>query len=212
MVADSTVDLRGHPLVCSNDGGCYSQLWVLRVAGTHYPVLGNFHQYVNNEISSHLHVRDIDMALLSSDFESLMQINKVDSFDALLSNSVESSYKQCTDIAPADAMLRRPHLETELVVDNALLIQPSYKKRLMITLNMQAVAGSAYIRKAVIRVKLSENLGSEVWSRLKSYIAEQNPNAGSNKFIPLSHSLSLSLTHTHTHTRTCTHGHAHTHT
>ena len=78
VVADSTVDLRGHPLVCSSDGGCYSQLWILRVAGTHYPVLGNSHHYVNNAISSHLHVRDIDMALLSGDFESLMQINNVD--------------------------------------------------------------------------------------------------------------------------------------
>ena len=106
VVADSTVDLRGHPLVCSNDGGCYSQLRVLRAAGTHYPVLGNFHHYVNNAISSHLRVRDIDMALLSGDFESLMQINNADSFDALLSNSVESSYEQCTDIAPADSMLR----------------------------------------------------------------------------------------------------------
>ena len=91
-------------------------------------MLGNFHQYVNNEISSHLHVRDIDMALLSSDFESLMQINKVDSFDALLSNSVESSYEQCTDIAPADSMLRRPHLESELLVDNALLIAQLQKE------------------------------------------------------------------------------------
>jgi len=27
-------------------------------------------------------------------------------------------------------------------------------------------------------VKLSENLGSEVWSTLKSYIAEQNTNIG----------------------------------
>jgi len=77
LVADSTVDLRGHPLVCSNDGGCYSQLRALRAAGTHYPVLGNFLHYVNNAISSHLHVRDIDMALLSGDFESLMEINKV---------------------------------------------------------------------------------------------------------------------------------------
>jgi len=62
VVADSTVDLRGHPLVCSNGGGCYSQLRVLRAAGTHYPVLGNLHHCVNNAISSHLRVWDIDMS------------------------------------------------------------------------------------------------------------------------------------------------------
>jgi len=93
-VAGFTVDLRGHPSV-SNDGGCYSTLRVLRAAGTHYPVLGNFCHYVNNAISSHLCVRDIDMAMLSGDCESLMEI-KVDYFDVLLSNSVESRYEQCT--------------------------------------------------------------------------------------------------------------------
>jgi len=31
-------------------------------------------------------------------------------------------YEQCTDIAPADSTLGRPHLESELLVDNALLI------------------------------------------------------------------------------------------
>jgi len=61
-------------LVCSNDGGCYSTLRVLTAAGTHYPVLGNFCHYVNNAISSHLCVWDTDMALLSGDFESLMEI------------------------------------------------------------------------------------------------------------------------------------------
>ena len=60
------------------------------------------------------------MALLSGDFESLMEINSVDNFDALLSNSEESSYEQCTGIVPADSMLGYPHLKSELLVDNAL--------------------------------------------------------------------------------------------
>ena len=59
VVAGFTVDLRDHPLVCSSDGGCYSQLRVLRAAGMHYPV---YHHYVDNVISSHLRVRNIDMA------------------------------------------------------------------------------------------------------------------------------------------------------
>jgi len=92
------------------------------------PLLGNFRHYVNNVISSHLRVRDIDMALLSGDFESLMEINNVDNFDALLSNSVESSYKQCTGIVPADSMLGCPHLESKLLVDNALLIAQLQKE------------------------------------------------------------------------------------
>ena len=33
------IQLQGHPLVCSNDGGCHSQLRILRAASTHYSVL-----------------------------------------------------------------------------------------------------------------------------------------------------------------------------
>jgi len=54
-----------------------------------------------------------------------MEIDNVDNFDALLSNSVESSYEQCTGIV---LMLGRPHLESELLVDNALLIAQLQKE------------------------------------------------------------------------------------
>ena len=37
-----TVQLKGHPLVCSNDGGCHSQLQFIRSAATHYPVLHGY--------------------------------------------------------------------------------------------------------------------------------------------------------------------------
>ena len=38
---NSVVDRTGHPIVCSNDGGCKSKLRILRAASVHYPVLGN---------------------------------------------------------------------------------------------------------------------------------------------------------------------------
>ena len=177
VVEDSSVDLRGHPLVCSNDGGCDSKLRVLRAAGTHYPVLGNFYRNVNNAISSHLRVRDIDMALLSGDFESLMEINKVDDFDALLSNNVESSYEQCTDTVPVDSTLGRPHLESKLLEDNALLIAQLQKEIDDYPQHACCSCERLHQRKAVSRVELSQNLGGEVWLRLKSYIVEQNPTA-----------------------------------
>ena len=177
VVEDSSVDLRGHPLVCSNDGGCDSKLRVLRAAGTHYPVLGNFYRNVNSAISSHLHVRDIDMALLSGDFESLMEINKVDDFDALLSNNVESSYEQCTDIVPVDSTLGRPHLESKLLEDNVLLIAQLQKEIDDYPQHACCSCERLHQRKAVSRVELSQNLGGEVWLRLKSYIAKQNPTA-----------------------------------
>jgi len=120
------------------------------------------------------------MALLLGDFEPLMEINKVDSFDALLSNSVESSYEQCTVIAPADSMLQRPHLESDLLVDNKLLIAQLQREIDDYPEHECCSCERLHLRKAVTRVKLSENFGngSEVWLTLKSYIAEQNTNVG----------------------------------
>ena len=49
----------------------------------------------------------------------------------------------------------------------------------MIFPSLCAVAVSDCIqRKSVTRVKLSDNLGSEVWLRLKSFVLQQDPNAG----------------------------------
>ena len=92
---NSTVDLKGHPLVCSNDGGCQSKLRILRAASTHYPVLGNFMHHVHSAIRSHSCVHDIDEALCDGDFHALMEITNVDGIESLLSNDVESSYEQC---------------------------------------------------------------------------------------------------------------------
>ena len=50
------VELRGHLLVCFNDGGCCSQLRTLRAASTHYSVLRTFLNHVYSAITSHVGV------------------------------------------------------------------------------------------------------------------------------------------------------------
>ena len=47
------VELHGHPLVCSNDGGCGSQLRILTVASTHYGVLRTLLDHVYTARRSH---------------------------------------------------------------------------------------------------------------------------------------------------------------
>ena len=74
-------------------------------------------------------------------------------------------------------MLRRPHLDSYLLVDNALLIAQLQKETDDYPEHACCRCERLHQRKAVTR-ELSENLGSEVWSRLKSYIAEQNTNVG----------------------------------
>ena len=75
-----TVQLKGHPLVCSNDGGCQSQLWIIRSAATHYPVLVTLSHHVYRAIGAHVGVQKIDRALCSGDFHTLMEITKISDF------------------------------------------------------------------------------------------------------------------------------------
>ena len=72
-----TVQLKGHPLVCSNDGGCHSQLRFIRSAATHYPVLVTLSHHVYRAIGAHVGVQKIDRALCSGDFHTLMEITKI---------------------------------------------------------------------------------------------------------------------------------------
>ena len=90
-----TVQLKGHPLVCSNDGGCHSQLRFIRSAATHYPVLVTLSHHVYRAIGAHVGVQKIDRALCSSDFHTLMEITKISDFKTLLSNEIDTSYEQC---------------------------------------------------------------------------------------------------------------------
>ena len=78
------VDGTGHPIVCSNDGGCKSKLRILRAASVHYPVLGNLLHQVNNAIRSSSRVDNIDEPLCAGVFHALMELTKVDDFDTLL--------------------------------------------------------------------------------------------------------------------------------
>ena len=175
---NSVVYCMGHPIVCSNDGGCKSKLRILRAASTHYPVLGNLLHHVNDAVRSSSCVDDIDEALCAGDFHALMELTKVDDFDTLFSNDVESSYEQCTGSAVGDSMLRQPHLESQLLFTHAQLIARLEKEIDDFPELACCSCERLHQRKSVTRVKLSDNLSSEVWPALKSYVLQQNPNAG----------------------------------
>ena len=98
------VELRGHPLVCFNDGGCCSQLRILRAASTHYGVLRTLLNHVYSAITSHVGVLNIDKALRTCDLHSLMESTKVTDFAVLLTNDLDASYEQCADVAVADSV------------------------------------------------------------------------------------------------------------
>ena len=66
-----SVDRQGHPLVCSNDGGCCSKLLILRAAATHYPVLTKLLRLVYSSVS--VCVQNIDNAPSAGDYHTLME-------------------------------------------------------------------------------------------------------------------------------------------
>ena len=78
------VDRQGHPLVCSNDGGCYSKMHILRAAATHYPLLTKLMRLVYSAVNSHKCVQNIDNALSAGNYHTLMDITELIDFEALL--------------------------------------------------------------------------------------------------------------------------------
>ena len=61
--SSSSVDLRGHPIVCYNAELCTSVLRILRAAFAHFSFLRKFLAHVTTALSAHRSVCDIDNAL-----------------------------------------------------------------------------------------------------------------------------------------------------
>ncbi len=120
---------------------------------------------------------DIDKALLAGDFRALMEITNKVTFESVLSNDVQSSYELCTASVSADLMLRRPHLESLLFIAHAQLITQLEREIDDFPDHACCSCECLHQRKSVSRVKLSDDLGSEVWPRFKSFILERSPDA-----------------------------------
>ena len=74
-----------------------------------------------------MRVLRIDSALHAGDFlHSLMEITKVHDFASLLTNSLDSSYEQCCDVAGTDSVLR--NIESYLLFKHAQVINDLEKE------------------------------------------------------------------------------------
>ena len=168
VVDNAVIDIQGHPLVCCNDGGgCHSKLHILKWAATHFPVLTTLLCSAEN---SHQCVQNIDNALCTGDFHTLMEITKLTL--KLLSNEVETTYEQTETCWLRNRKAwRRNHLLTKYAQLIAEL------KREIFDDPEHVCCSCVSIReKNVTRVKLSDNL-RDVWPRLKQYTPDHNPTA-----------------------------------
>ena len=171
---DTTMQLKGHPLVCFNDSGCHSKLRILRSAATHYPVLVTLSHHVYQAIGAHVGVQMIDRAMGSGDFHTLMEITKTCDFETLLSNDIDTSYEQCTEAA--DSVLIHAGVENKLLIEHAQLITQFENEIDEYPEHVCCSCECLYQRKSVTKVKLTDKLGNSVWSRMKEYILGQCPN------------------------------------
>ena len=169
------VDLQGHTLPCFNDGGCCSQLRILRAASTHYSVLRTLLNHVYSAITSHLGVLNIDKALSTGDLHFLKEITKVPDFAMFLTNDLDCSYEQHIDAAVADSVLKS--VESRLLIAHAQVISDLEKEFDDDPEHACCSCERLHQRKSVTKVKLSDSLGSKVWPALKAFIVEQNPDA-----------------------------------
>ena len=175
VVQNTTIDLQGHPLVCYNDGGCYSEIRILRSAATHFPVLATLLRLVYSAVNSHQCMQSMDKALSTGDFHTLMEITKLNDFEALLSNEVETTYEQCTEAAKSQ--LLQPGVEIQLLTKHVQLITELEKEINDYLEHVCCSCECLHQRKSITQVKLSDNLSRDVWPRLKQYILDHNPTA-----------------------------------
>ena len=126
-------------------------------------------------VNSHKCVQNIDKALCDGDFQALMEITKLNEFEAVLSNDVDTTYEQCTDTA--DSELIQPGIELQLLTKHAQLIAKLEKEIDDYPEHVCWSCECLYQKKSVTHVKFSDNLSRDVWPRLKEYILEHNPAA-----------------------------------
>ena len=173
----SFIDLKGHPLVCyDNETQCHSKLRILRAVSTHYPVLRNFLHGLYSGMKHHMYIATIDNALSAGDFHSLMEITNLE-FHNLFSTNVEEKYEQHTETVAAGSMFRDPNLESHLMTTYAKLMIDLDKEIDDYPEHVCCSCERLHQRKSVTLVSLSDNLGSEVWPRLKNFITQNYPAA-----------------------------------
>ena len=167
------IQLQGHPLVCSNDGGCRCQLCILRAASTHYCMLRTLLNHVYTARRSHLCVVSIDKALSAGDFHSLMEITKVHDFADLLTADLDSTYQQSAD--DAGTMSVPQSLVAQLLIKHAQTISDLEKEIDDDPVHACCSCECLHQRKSV--TNNLDNLGSKVWPALKAFIVEHNSDA-----------------------------------
>ena len=173
-----------HPLVCYNEGtACTSKLRILRCAFFLYPVLLTFLKIVYKALIVYSVVKQIDTALGTGDYATLLRFTKTKGCTDLLSDEVETGYVQSQwGSGSIVSKLRKPNLESQLMIEHAAIVERLEKLTVHFAEHVSESCESLCQRKYVTHIKLSEYaISSEVWLRLLAYVICTNSEASSEQ-------------------------------
>ena len=187
QIGETSVGLKGHPIVCYCGSECTSQLRILRAASTHFSVLRKFLRDVHCAISSHKCVLQVDEALNTGNYDILMKMLNIKKFESLFSSDIYSKYEQVTGNGCSDSCLRRPDLETHLVKTYIKVISELEKEIYDFPECVCCCCERLSQRKSVSVVRLSDEFHGEVWPDLKCHILKSNPDAGNQVLYMCNH-------------------------
>ena len=156
---------KGHPLPCSS-GCCTSQLYTLRAAAVHYPILRTLLNNIYRARRSHCGIRDIESGLSEGSVSSLKKLLKVQELSELLDDEQSATTEgECLSTSES-------HLEVEF----AAIIETFYDK-----LKEDPEFTCCSCQKLLLKKVLTsfnfttEKFKSSTWEQLKNYLRERDP-------------------------------------
>ena len=156
---------KGHPLPCSS-GCCTSQLYTLRAAAVHYPILRTLLNNIYRARRSHCGIRDIESGLSEGSVSSLKKLLKVQELSELLDDEQSATTeRECSSTS-----------ESCLEVEFAAIIETFYDKLKEDPEYTCCSCQKLLLKKVLTSFNFTtEKFKSSTWGRLKDYLLERDP-------------------------------------
>ena len=156
---------KGHQLPCSS-GCCTSQLYILRAAAAHYPILRTLLNNIYRARRSHYGIRDIESGLSEGSVSSLKKILKVEELSELLDDE-QSATTEAEYLSTSES-----HLEVEF----AAIIETFYDKLKEDPEYTCCSCQKLLLKKVLTSFNFTtEKFKSSTWEQLKNYLRERDP-------------------------------------
>ena len=156
---------KGHPLPCSS-GCCTSQIYTLRAAAVHYPILRTLLNNIYRARRSHCGIKDIESGLSEGSVSSLKKFLKVQEQSELLDDE-QSATTEGEYLSTSESCLEVEFAAIIKTFDDKLKEDPEYTCCSCQKLLLKKVLTSFNFT--------TEKFKSSTWEQLKNYLHERDP-------------------------------------